>query len=466
VIRPALALLAFLAVVPLSNASQSELPLVPCSVAGIDARCGRFVVPEDRSQPEGRSISLRVAVVPARDGGSQADPLVHITGGPGGSTIADAAGMASLFAAANAHRDIVLVDQRGTGGSNRLVCPPPAKGTIVDPSRPGTLRAYAQACFAKLNADSRQYTTAPAMDDLAAVLRALGYERVNVYGVSYGATAAQYFLSQHPELVRTAILDGGTLLDVPIFEQWGRNGQRALQAILARCAASTRCARSYPRVRQEVFEVISSLRRAPVRADGRRIDAATFADTIQSLSRSPAGAAEIPWVAHRARVGDWGPFTLALERHLGEASPTRQVMFWSIVCNEPWARWSPARTAAASRGTYLAEQTANEARGSALVCAVIPKARQPEWSFRRVRSQAPVLLVVGGADPQDPLANVAGARRELPNSRTVVVPGAGHGSAQLGCMPRLVNAFVERGTAAGLDTSCVARYVPPPFFAP
>ena len=465
-IRPALALLAFLAMVPLSSAAESELPLVPCTVAGVDARCGRFVVPENRSQPEGRSISLRVAVVPARDGGRLADPVVHITGGPGGSTIADAAGMAALFAAANAHRDIVLVDQRGTGGSNRLVCPPPAKGTIVDPLRPESLRAYAQACFAKLNADPRQYTTAPAMDDLAAVVRALGYQQVNVYGVSYGATAAQYLLAQHPELVRTAILDGGTLLDVPIFEQWGRNGQRALQAILVRCAASTRCARSYPRVRQEVFEVVASLRRAPVRADGRRIDAATFAATIRSLSRSPAGAAEIPWVAHRARVGDWGPFLLALERHSGDASPTRQVMFWSIVCNEPWARWSPARTAAASRGTYLAEQTSNEARGSAAVCAVIPKVRQPDWSFRRVRSEAAVLLVVGGADPQDPLANVAGARRELPNSRTVVVPGAGHVAAQLGCMPRLVNAFVERGTAAGLDTSCAGRYVPPPFFAP
>jgi pimeloyl-ACP methyl ester carboxylesterase len=96
----------------------------------------------------------------------------------------------------------------------------------------------------------------------------------------------------------------------------------------------------------------------------------------------------------------------------------------------------------------------------------MPKAPQPSWSYRRVRSDVPVLLLVGGADPQDPLANVAHARRELPGSRTVVVPGAGHGSVQHGCVPRLANQFVERGTAAGLDTSCVARYEPPPFFAP
>ena len=465
-IRPALALLAFLAVVPLSSASASELPLVPCSVAGVDASCGRFVVPEDRSLPEGRTVSLRVVVLPARDGGSRSDPIVHLAGGPGGSAVADAAWVASLFSAANASRDIVLVDQRGTGGSKPLVCPPPAKGTVLDPSRPATVRAYAQACFAKLKADPRQYTTAPAMEDLATVLIALGYERVNLFGGSYGATAAQYFLAQHPELVRTAILDGGTLLDVPIFELWGRNGQRALESILGRCAAAPRCARSYPRVRREVFEVAALLRRASVRAEGRRIDAAVFSGTIQWLSLSPAGAAEIPWVAHRARSGDWGPLALALERRARAGGAQRQVMFWSIVCNEPWARWNPARTAAASRGTYLAEQTANDARGAAAACAAMPRAPQPAWSHRRVRSEAPVLLLVGGADPQDPLANVANARRELPNSRTVVVPGAGHGSAQLGCVPGLVNRFVERGTAAGLDTSCAARYEPPPFFAP
>ena len=112
---------------------------------------------------------------------------------------------------------------------------------MVDPSKPASVRAYAQACFAKLKADPRQYTTAPAMEDLATVLVALGYERVNLFGGSYGATAAQYFLAQHPELVRTAILDGGTLLDVPIFELWGRNGQRALESILALRRGSALC---------------------------------------------------------------------------------------------------------------------------------------------------------------------------------------------------------------------------------
>ena len=138
-------------------------------------------------------------------------------------------------------------------------------------------------------------------------------------------------------------------------------------------------------------------------------------------------------------------------------------MFWSIVCNEPWARLSARRSAAASRGTYLAEERAIDARLTSAACSAVPRSEQPAWSARRISSDKPVLFVVGEADPQDPPANVANATLELPNSRTVVVPGGGHGSVQLGCMPGVAHQFIERGTAAGLDARCVRRYRPPPF---
>ena len=282
-------------------------------------------MPENRAQPEGRQISIRVAVIPARDGGSKRDPLVHITGGPGGSSIADAAGMLSIFSTLNASRDVVLVDQRGTGASNPLTCPAPPRG--FQPTDAAAVRRYMTTCFEALPGDPLQYTTAPAMDDLADVVRALGYEEINLYGVSYGATAAQYFLAQHDDLVRTATLDGATLLDVPIFELWGRNGQRALSGILDRCTKTKACARKYPRVRREAFEVIAALRKKPVRIHGTRIDAATAAGALQSLSRSPAGAARIPWVAHSARVGDWLPLELTIaDGGIGSSTPAGDVL--------------------------------------------------------------------------------------------------------------------------------------------
>ena len=465
--RPAyglgLVLAAAVALVPLGAARPTEIPLRPCTLGGaVEARCGTFRVPEDRALANGRTIRLRVAVVPARDGGSSPDPLLYLAGGPGGSAIAGALGVQQVFWAANESRDIVLVDQRGTGSSNRLACLLPAKPLGSDPA---AIRAFVKKCLARFDVDVRQYTTAPAIEDVADVVRALGYEQVDVYGVSYGATAAQYLLAQHPELVRTAILDGGTLLDVPIFERWAPNGERSLRSILSRCATSPRCARAYPRVRSEFFEMMRALRRAPVRANGVVIRTAEAAGAVQILTRTPDGAARLPWIAPRAATGDWDPLAFAMDEVGTGGVGSPQLMFWSIVCNEPWARWNPARTRAAGRGTYLAERVALDAATAAVVCSAMPKAPQPEWSKARVRSDVPVLLVVGGNDPQDPLANVRGASRELPASRTVVVPNAGHGSLQLGCTARVAQQFVERGTAEGLDTRCVARYTPPPFVA-
>jgi pimeloyl-ACP methyl ester carboxylesterase len=417
-------------------------------------------VPENRAVKGGRTIALRVAVIPARDGGTRRDPIVVLAGGPGGSAVESAFGMLQLFSSVNGARDILLVDQRGTGRSNALECPVPKKPL---PATAAAIRAYVEACLGRFRADPARYTTVPAMEDLAEVIRALGYEKVNVYGGSYGATAAQYLLAQHPELVRTAIFDGGTLLDIPIFERWGPNGERALRSVLARCAATPRCVRAYPRVRREAFEMMAALRKRPVRALGVVIGPAEAAGTLQALTRSPEGAARIPWVAHRAVEGDWAPLVLSMDEQGAGGAETRRLMYWSIVCNEPWARWSPARTRAASRGTYLAERTTLDAQRVAAVCSVWPKAPQPAWSDARVRSDVPVLLIVGGNDPQDPLANVRGARQAMPASRTVVVPHAGHGALQLGCLPEVAQRFVERGTAVGLDTRCVGRYTPPPF---
>jgi pimeloyl-ACP methyl ester carboxylesterase len=449
-------------VVPAGAATAPELPLHGCKLLrAVDALCGRLDVPENRARPGGRTISLRVAVVPARERPRAPDPLVYLAGGPGGSAVVDGAGMLSALAGINAHRDIVLVDQRGTGGSNAIACP--ASGELA-PTK-AAVKAYVTRCLARLEADPTQYTTVPAMDDLADVIGALGYRQVNLFGGSYGATAAQYFLAQHPKLVRTAILDGGTLLDVPIFERLAPNGERALRSILRRCERTPRCASAYPRVRHEAFELIDRLRKHPVRVQGTLIDARAAAGVVQSLSRSPEGAAEIPWIAHSAITGDLRPLAIELDR-TGSALGNRQVMYMSIVCNEPWARWRPQRVSAAAAGTYLAERSVTEARLVAAACEAVPKVTQPAWSHRRVRSNVPVLFVVGGDDPQDPIAHVARATRELPNGRTVVVPAGGHGSVQLGCMPQVAQAFVEHGSSRGLDTRCVRRYEPPAFVIP
>lgn len=447
------------------RAGRTAVPLAPCIVAdAVSARCGTARVPEDRADPGSRQIGLRVVVIPARRPEPLPDPMLYVTGGPGGASTDDAAFVLSALYDLNARRDIVLVDQRGTGRSNRLDCRVPEPRPVSELLALATKAA--RDCLRALAVDPALYTTAPAADDLADVVTALGYPAVNVVGVSYGATVAQYLLALHPQLVRTAVLDGATLLDVPIFELWGRNGEASLRRILDRCARSGRCGRAYPRVRKEWFEVMATLRRAAVRSGDTTIDAVSAAGAMQAMTRSPRDAAQIPFVAHAARSGNWVPLAIEVERNGSGLFLSPRLMFWAIVCSEPWARYDPARAAAASRGTYLAELVSANAKLAQGVCSTMPKAGQPLWSRSRVATDVPVLFVVGADDPQDPPGNVAGAARTMTRSRTIVVPAGGHVSMPLGCTPQLVARFVSEGSGAPLPDGCLARITPPPFTLP
>ena len=222
-------------------------PMTPCATRDLSALCGTLQVLEDRSDPSGRRIGLRVAVIPAVATVPKADPLFPLDGGPGQAATEDLGWTASVFAGVHADRDIVLVDQRGTGGSNRLVAPegPDIEG-LPEAEATAIVEAWLKQVLAEMPGDPRFYTTSAAMDDLDEVRAALGYDRINLYGPSYGATAAQYYIRQHEDRVRAAVFDGGTLVDVPIFERIAPNSQRALDILLDRCAAERPAERPSP----------------------------------------------------------------------------------------------------------------------------------------------------------------------------------------------------------------------------
>ena len=197
-----------------------------CTVDGVAARCGRVVVPVDRARRHGPTIALKVVVLPALEKPVRRDAFTYLAGGPGGAATDFAADASSIWRAINLHHDILLVDQRGTGGSHPLECrgSPPAAAQK-------TLRPYVAACLRRLRADPLQYGTMAAADDLDAVRRTLGYRRLDLYGSSYGATLAQAFLIRHPRSVRTIVLDGATLVSIPFYSRFATNGQRALEAV-------------------------------------------------------------------------------------------------------------------------------------------------------------------------------------------------------------------------------------------
>jgi pimeloyl-ACP methyl ester carboxylesterase len=302
-------------------------------------------------------------------------------------------------------------------------------------------------CLGQVTADVTHYRTIDAVDDLEAVRRALGYGAIDVYGGSYGATLAQVYLRRYPASIRTLVLDGATLLDVRVFERWSTSGQRALVLLDRRCRATDYCRKAFPHWFERFPALLARLAQKPV----GRLDAATVAGTVHELTASMAGAASVPFLLARAEAGKYGPL-LATANALSVPSP---LMFFGIVCTEPWARWDPARAAADARGTYLAYSDPATAARFAQVCASWPQVDTSGEDWSRVRSGTPVLVLVGGSDPKDPPANVAGVTEAMPNAKVVVVPGGAHGVAAVGCVPRVVDQFLEAGSGRRLDTSCV-----------
>jgi pimeloyl-ACP methyl ester carboxylesterase len=202
--------------------------------------------------------------------------------------------------------------------------------------------------------------------------------------------------------------------------------------------------------------------------DGRvtTLGADQAALAVQMLTRSLEGTAVVPLVIHQAWTGNLAPLArVYLDGVLAEtAGLGQQVMFWSIVCSEPWASFDPARTAAAGTGSYLAHAVTARARLFSGICTFFPRGVVPPDSGRRVRSDAPVLILAGGADPQDPPSSVAGFASTLTRARLVVAPFVGHVALPYGCLAELTAQFVEHGSADGLDTRCAA-HVPLPRFA-
>jgi pimeloyl-ACP methyl ester carboxylesterase len=448
----------------------------PCTLAARPALCGSLGVPENPANPTGREIELRVVLVPARSSDPMPDPLFLLAGGPGGSATESFGWSLSTFSALNEDRDFVLVDQRGTGGSNRLVFPPmPDMTGMSVASREEATKAWLEDALASMPGDPRFYTTSLAMDDIDAVRAALGYDRINLYGPSYGATAAQYYLRQHEDHVRAVVLDGGTLLDVPLFELIAANTQRALDLLFERCAADAACHAAYPALETDFATARAALAEAgtievdvinPATGEPAVFESAGFGSAVQTALLDPTVSSQLPALIHQAALGDWTTVArAALAASSGQRPDSDRLAMSDVIrCSEAWARYDPDEVARLGAGSVNLDDQLAIARAQAETCRYLPAGVVPANDAEPVRSAVPVLLVVGEADPQDPPSNIADASAELPNSLTVIVPGMGHTVGHLGCMPSIITAFLEAGVVDGLDASCVAGGVPLPTF--
>ena len=408
-----------------SGQAQWSWPPEPCVVQGIDARCGTFVVPEDRTKPNGRTVGLHVVILPAFSQPARKDAVTYLAGGPGEAATEEAADLSRQLSALNTYRDILLVDQRGTGGSSSD------------------------------GGDLTQYGTRMAMDDLDAVRSALGYRQLDVLGSSYGATAAQVYLTLHPSSVRTLILSGATAIDVPFFDRYAVNNQRALDHLANRCASDRDCRKAFPDWERQFAVLVRAWNTHP--EHGMTGD--QFASIVHVMLLDLEKAVSIPLVVSSAAKGDYSPLT---EEGPGEdPAVDLNLMGSSIWCNEPWTGLDAKGPWATDFDSYTAARIAAFRNA----CSSIPKRGEPRslWTLP-TSSPVPMLALVGGTDPQDPVGNLSDLKQHFPDSRTIIFPHIGHQFSIGGCLYPILADFVDRGTTKGLDTtSCDGAVVVPPF---
>lgn len=437
-----------------------------------EARCSQLSVYENRSTQTGRLIPLRIAVLPARGARPEPDPVFFLAGGPGQAATWLIGDPAILNGAFRQRRDVVLVDQRGTGGSNPLICdfygPPSDAGNYFDSFLP---LSKVRKCRDRLSgaADLTQYTTASAVADLDDVRGALGYERINLVGGSYGTRLAMEYVRRHEPRVRSVVLEGAAATEMHVPEDFGILAQRALDALLDECAASEPCASSFPSIRAEARAVFDRLREGPVRAKvmsggGRPVEVVVtkdhVAESIRYMMYSSHGAARVPFVLHAAYRGDYS----AIAQYLFEwRSPgTFDGLYLSITCAEDVPFVSPdAESREAS--TYMSGYRVREQRAA---CAEWPRGPAPDWIGRPVAASVPVLIISGALDPVTPPEGGASVAKTLSRSVHVTVPFGGHspaGLSGLDCLEALKADFLERASVEGLDTVCIGRIKRPGF---
>ncbi len=443
---------------------QSEAPVT----ATAPAVCGILEVPEDRSNPSGQMIGLRVAVIPAETDTPESDAFFALAGGPGRAGTAFFGWLPGLLADVHATRDIVLVDQRGTGGSNALVLPPmPDTTDLSQAELDAVLQTWSDDWLASIEADPRQYTSSVAADDLDAVRETLGYELIDLYGTSYGSTLAQYYIRQHPDHVRVAIMDGGTPLDVQAFEHMAANSQAALELLFDRCAADAACNATLPDLSTEWSELAAGLAAG---IDTGMTDPDSGEPLVATLDQvgpgihqallDPATAAKLPLALHLAHEGQWAQAVQVLPESTGDGGDWL-AMSEIIRCSEAWARFDPAEVEHLGDGSYLLSTQLAQAAAGAQRCKALPSGVVPADDAAPVATELPILWLTGDGDPQDPPTNLTSIPTQQPNARVVVIPAQQHVAGYTGCGPQVIAEFVDAGTADDLDTTCLEQAAVP-----
>lgn len=446
----------------------------PNSGLSTAAWCAAFPVPENRADQHSRIITLKLAVLRSSAQVASKDMLVFLAGGPGQAATDEASTVAGVLAPLRAHRDVLLLDQRGTGGSNALSCKAadqaatPDDGDSVDADK---VRNAAAACLKQISsrADPRYYTTTIATQDLEDVRKAFGSPTFDLLGVSYGTRVAQQYVMRFPDSVRSMILDGTVPNSLVLGESFAQTLEEALKLQFARCTAEPACKKRFGDPYQTLYQLRDALRANPhkvsfrdpetYKAVKRVLNENALASVVRLFAYTPATAALLPMSIDAAAHGDVGPLLGQAKILSGDLQDlTGSGMQYSVICAEDADLLKPRPQ---DEDTILGSQMIDALKA---VCSVWPTGTRPADFHQPLKSSKPVLLLAGQYDPVTPPRYAEEVAQGLTNARVLVLKGQAHSVMAAGCTPKLIKKFVEGLNPKALDASCLDKLQPTPVF--
>lgn len=444
----------------------------PCRTAdgNTEGLCGKYEVFENRKSRSGRKIALNIMVLPALSDKPAPDPFFALAGGPGQSAV-EAFPLSGFVVKVRQNRDVVLVDQRGTGKSNPLPCElrdPKDAQSVVGEYVP---QERVRACLAELEkkADLSLYTTPIFADDLDEVRQALGYGKINIFGGSYGSRAALVYLRQHEDQVRTLTLEGIVPPEYRMMLEFPHTIQSSVTQIMDRCAADEACHKDFPDLKKEFAEILDRLEKSPahfeVKVPGAEaqpviLSRGVFLANLRPLLYIPALVSQFPYLVHRVYQGDWSAYgTIALLLRNAIDKDLDRGLSISVICAEDAPGFTAAAIQRATRDTWLGDY---QTRLYQKACEIWPRGTVPRDYYSAIHSAVPTLMISGALDPATPASESEQLAHDLSNSLRIVVKEGTHGTGSP-CIDGLISKFVDQGSGAGLDTSCADAIHLPPF---
>jgi pimeloyl-ACP methyl ester carboxylesterase len=466
---------------PPAPANKATLALKDCRVKGIDTevKCATLEVFENRETRAGRKIALNIVVLPASARAKEPDAIFLFAGGPGQAAASLAPQAGALLGSLNAKRDVVLIDQRGTGKSNGLFCKAPEATEFAmadQATRDAKNKQILNECREVLskNADLTQYTTTIAMADYDDVRAALGYDKINLFGASYGTRSAMEYVRRYPDRVRSVVLDGVAPPSMTLPADFARDAGATYDKIFAACDAEPACKAVFPALKADVDALLAGIAKNP--------PTVTVADPVTGLPQKsiitremvlmaafqmlylPELTATLPSSLKQAREGNFAPL-FALGSLVGD-SPEAQMalgMQLSVVCAEDVPRIAAERKEAAARTGPFGRLFIDE---FSKACADWPRGKMAADFDQPVKSDKPILLLSGGLDPVTPPVQAEEVKKSLSNAVHLIAPNVGHGVSQKGCASKIVKKFVETASVAGVDGECLKNLPRPVFYQP